>query len=330
MTTRTATDSGTGDPMELYQVFQSSYNKIARTDNPSAPYNYQGPPSPRVLAPLQDVPKPSPVGAEGVRFWTDGPSGGYHEKQLPGYTDYYTPSDQWGGGGGSSPSNYSPYCPPSFHYGGPGYNEFGRGAEGVPGPAHHQGLSSSQNMDDSINILNSHMDFPQSLPGKGSSAMSPCSSSHSPHPRSPDHLIPGGSGGLSGDSRGGSPAAPTVRRGRKRRTEDDLSEDLLPEGRVGKETVRRSANNARERIRIKDINEALKELGRICMTHLKSDKPHTKLGILNVAVDVIINLEQQVRERNLNPKVACLKRREEDKCEDGNVSLYSTVPYTTV
>lgn len=52
------------------------------------------------------------------------------------------------------------------------------------------------------------------------------------------------------------------------------------------------------------------------MSHLKSDKPQTKLGILNVAVDVIINLEQQVRERNLNPKIACLKRREEEKCDD--------------
>ena len=37
----------------------------------------------------------------------------------------------------------------------------------------------------------------------------------------------------------------------------------------------------------------------------------TKLGIMNNAVDVIMTLEQQVRERNLNPKVACLKRREE-------------------
>lgn len=49
------------------------------------------------------------------------------------------------------------------------------------------------------------------------------------------------------------------------------------------------------RIRIRDINEALKELGRMCMAHLKTDKPQTKLGILNMAVEVIMTLEQQVR-----------------------------------
>ena len=90
---------------------------------------------------------------------------------------------------------------------------------------------------------------------------------------------------------------------------------LPPEIKLVREKERRSANNARERIRIRDINEALKELGRICMSHLKSDKPQTKLGILNMAVDVIMGLEQQVRERNLNPKVACLKRREEEKTD---------------
>ncbi|CAG0884952.1 unnamed protein product [Darwinula stevensoni] len=77
-----------------------------------------------------------------------------------------------------------------------------------------------------------------------------------------------------------------------------------------------SVPSARFMIRIRDINEALKELGRMCMTHLKSDKPQTKLGILNMAVEVIMQLEQQVRERNLNPKAACLKRREEEKAEE--------------
>ena len=122
------------------------------------------------------------------------------------------------------------------------------------------------------------------------------------------------------------------------------------------------ANNARERVRVRDINEAFRELGRMCQMHLKSDKAQTKLLILQQAVQVILGLEQQVRgrlpagrprprhapppapapvaplprpllqrslarsregtlshvvlpppERNLNPKAACLKRREEEK-----------------
>ncbi|RVE42682.1 hypothetical protein evm_012670 [Chilo suppressalis] len=93
-------------------------------------------------------------------------------------------------------------------------------------------------------------------------------------------------------------------------------DDLDPDTKAARERERRQANNVRERIRIRDINEALKELGRMCMTHLKSDKPQTKLGILNMAVEVIMTLEQQVRERNLNPKAACLKRREEEKAEE--------------
>ncbi|KAI7795588.1 Tcf4 [Triplophysa rosa] len=90
-------------------------------------------------------------------------------------------------------------------------------------------------------------------------------------------------------------------------------EDLTPEQKLEREKERRMANNARERLRVRDINEAFKELGRMVQIHLKSDKPQTKLLILHQAVAVILSLEQQVRERNLNPKAACLKRREEEK-----------------
>ncbi|XP_054458531.1 transcription factor 3b isoform X2 [Anoplopoma fimbria] len=93
--------------------------------------------------------------------------------------------------------------------------------------------------------------------------------------------------------------------------EDD--EDLPPEVKMEREKERRVANNARERLRVRDINEAFKELGRMVQLHLSHDKPQTKLLILHQAVNVILNLEQQVRERNLNPKAACLKRREEEK-----------------
>ncbi|XP_028402702.1 transcription factor 12-like isoform X2 [Dendronephthya gigantea] len=98
-----------------------------------------------------------------------------------------------------------------------------------------------------------------------------------------------------------------------------LDEDI-EEGHTGgkqvRETERRYANNARERLRVRDINEAFKELGRMCQMHLQSDKPQTKLVVLHQAVSVITSLESQVRERNLNPKAACLKRREEEKVDD--------------
>ncbi|XP_063782233.1 transcription factor 12 isoform X8 [Pseudophryne corroboree] len=108
------------------------------------------------------------------------------------------------------------------------------------------------------------------------------------------------------------------------RTSINEDEDLNPEQKLEREKERRMANNARERLRVRDINEAFKELGRMCQLHLKSEKPQTKLLILHQAVAVILNLEQQVRERNLNPKAACLKRREEEK-----VSAVSAEPQCT-
>ena len=105
----------------------------------------------------------------------------------------------------------------------------------------------------------------------------------------PDHL--GGSGpgsrkrnlsdtGQSSDSP--TPSTTSVsaaRRGKKRKSQDE--EELDPETKVVKENERRSANNAREQIRIRNINKALKELGRICMSHLKSNKPSlNKIGLV--------------------------------------------------
>lgn len=90
-------------------------------------------------------------------------------------------------------------------------------------------------------------------------------------------------------------------------------ENLTAEEKEQRERDRRLANNARERVRVRDINEAFRELGRMCQVHLQSDKAQTKLVILQQAVQVILSLEKQVRERNLNPKAACLKRREDEK-----------------
>lgn len=79
---------------------------------------------------------------------------------------------------------------------------------------------------------------------------------------------------------------------------------------------RRQANNVRERIRVKDINDAFKELGQMCTKHLASDKTSTKLSILHDAVEIITALERSVKARCLNPKTACLRRREEEKNDD--------------
>ncbi|XP_074661184.1 transcription factor 12-like isoform X1 [Tubulanus polymorphus] len=98
------------------------------------------------------------------------------------------------------------------------------------------------------------------------------------------------------------------------RTEPD--EDESPETKAERERLRRQANNARERIRVRDINESFKELGHMVTIHTGSTQPLTKLMILQQAVNIITQLEQQVRERNLNPKAACLKRREEEKSEE--------------
>ncbi|CAB1424359.1 unnamed protein product, partial [Pleuronectes platessa] len=90
-------------------------------------------------------------------------------------------------------------------------------------------------------------------------------------------------------------------------------ENLTAEEKELRERERRHANNTRERVRVRDINGAFRELGRMVQVHMQNDKAQTKLIILHQAVQVIMGLEKQVRERNLNPKAACLKRREEEK-----------------
>lgn len=100
--------------------------------------------------------------------------------------------------------------------------------------------------------------------------------------------------------------------GRGKRKKTDEAPDPLH--RMVKEKERRVSNNSRERMRIRDINDALTELGRVCMSlkpmgKANAEKPQTKLGVLNMAVDVIMQLEKKVRDRNLNPSTVALQHR---------------------
>ncbi|XP_048478120.1 protein daughterless isoform X4 [Plutella xylostella] len=199
------------------------------------------------------------------------------------------------------------------------------------------GARMEERLDDAINVLRNHAEapelYPQDLPLHQHPPVSRLGAglplAHGAEavkmerlalPNTKKRKEPPDSGLDSKPSSSGSADAKGGKRARRYQTScssaDEGDDETDPHAKALREKERRQANNARERIRIRDINEALKELGRMCMTHLKSDKPQTKLGILNMAVEVIMTLEQQVRERNLNPKAACLKRREEEKAEE--------------
>jgi len=347
-----------GDPMDLYHVFQSSYNKITKSECIRAGDGYQNNNVDSIYQPdSRFFPFDTSTGGGGgggpatklekqepgdMRHWSSfGESGhglasstnnisspGVVLPSLSGYPDqslYYqeSPGD-WGYSSTYPSSSFIPSQPNSHHYPPNFTNHHSPSSSSYQQSRHgpHSAVSGqTQNIDEAINILRSHVDFPQHPNIPVSSPPLNCQEDY----QMPDHLG-GGSRKRHMSETGQSSESPTpsttsvtaARRGKKRKSQDE--EEVDPETKVVKENERRSANNARERIRIRDINEALKELGRICMSHLKSDKPQTKLSILNMAVDVIINLEQQVRERNLNPKIACLKRREEEKCDDGLVT----------
>ena len=49
------------------------------------------------------------------------------------------------------------------------------------------------------------------------------------------------------------------------------------------------------RVRVRDINDAFKELGHMVTLHSTSGQPLTKLMVMHEAVNIITGLEQQVR-----------------------------------
>ena len=65
------------------------------------------------------------------------------------------------------------------------------------------------------------------------------------------------------------------------------------------------------RLRVRDINEAFKELGHMVSIHMANGQPLTKLMVLQQAVTVITSLEQQVRGN----------RRRDDRRRDNHATL---------
>ena len=344
------------DPMQLYQKFTESFNKITKSNQSGGPssefsqYSEQaaavGPADFYYGQPFLDPGKDEAAFLPGMvsgqlsaleprQDWHFGPlleqtgygapGGGVNYSAIPNY-DYHQqqpyPAHEQLAFAASASEGRSP--------------DYGQasGLVAYPSPA-----PSSVNIAEVPNILGSHHHTSNiSIPpaaavytptfsrGGGPSSESAKSPSHF-NMTPVDEQQPSSSSCSSSTSslgKGGARGRPRSKKARRSEDAENAEDDSLdPEEKDRKDKDRRWSNNQRERVRIRDINEALKELGRICSSHMKADKPMTKLGIMNNAVDVILNLEQQVRERNLNPRVACLKRREEGDSWQASPSLPS-------
>merc|ERR1719278_52720 len=259
--------------------------------DPAAPtyYNFVG------LDGLGTVPGATewfPGGATGPEQYPAEPTATYLTSSSPNPAGYV---DSWQAPGFSVPT-VEPLQPISYS---PGFPPATQPARYIPVPE----------LDDALNVLQNHAVIPNANPPLVVAHKSSGKRKLEEFKTEVDDCQPSSSGGEDAARA----RQPSRKRSRGRSDEEAQGEEDAATDSKDKErsdSDRRRANNQRERVRIRDINEALKELGRICASHQKSDKPMTKLGILNNAVDVIMTLEQQVRERNLNPKVACLQRQE--------------------
>jgi len=353
------------DPMQLYQKFNESFNKIARPEEngqfqqynhqvnfreTGSPYDAphtsqnlypkndyqngtQSTPSPGLPAathaPPQPLGQPSPLGHQPSPLPAMNPRQDWYghagfplgtEMEPQGYLQ-----NSYGGGfpnyGGIPATNdyQQSYTLQDPLYG--MFNGFGGaprptpaaslGTEQLPqAPTNYLNLNGQPILGDALTSLRTQEanTMEEGIPNTLGAGFAPIAMKRKPE----DFKVEPGDQQPSSSTTSGR-GRPRTKKTKKSGSAEDAMDDSgdLDDDKERKENERRYTNNQRERIRIRDNNEALKELGRICSTHLKSDKPMTKLGIMNHAVELIVSLEQQVRERNLNPKVVCLKRREE-------------------
>eukprot|EP00092_Neocalanus_flemingeri_P000021 GFUD01000021.1.p1 GENE.GFUD01000021.1~~GFUD01000021.1.p1 ORF type:complete len:412 (-),score=84.83 GFUD01000021.1:329-1564(-) len=352
------------DPMQLFQKFNESFNKIARPeengqyqqynhhpvnsretgspyDAPHASQNVyppknqyptatQGTSSPGLPQPSQAL--PPQIGQQNPLPAMNSGHDWYGHSSFPLGTEIepqgYLPNSY----GGGFP-NYGNIAPPpndyqqSYALQDPLYGMFpgfggarpsstaSSSTEQLPqAPTNYLNLNGQPILGDALSLLRTQgaNSMEESYPDSLGSSLAPVAIKRKPE----EFKVEPGDQQPSSSTTSGR-GRPRAKKTKKAGTAEDAMDDSVDsDDKERKENERRYTNNQRERVRIRDNNEALKELGRICSLHMKSDKPMTKLGIMNHAVDLIVSLEQQVRERNLNPKVACLKRREETSAGD--------------
>ena len=316
------------DPLQLYQKFTESFNKITRNSDSSEFVGTVGGgySEDQVGPDMQFAPQYHHDPAKADGFNLAGLQGGQVPVSEQPRLDWYNPSfsgvnDPAHYGNYSSLQNYdyeSQFPVPDLNFGGSKEldNVFGGGQQ----PATSMLYPSPLNPMPPVPAgLDPHAAAAHQ--GAASPAFQQFQVPPTEDPRTPLYptsALEEPSSSISSTNLGkGSRGRPRSKKARKSEDAENADEEMMdPEEKDKKDKERRWSNNQRERVRIRDINDALKELGRICSSHMKADKPMTKLGIMNNAVDVILNLEQQVRERNLNPRLACLKRREEGGASD--------------
>uniref|UniRef100_A0AC35TFJ1 BHLH domain-containing protein n=1 Tax=Rhabditophanes sp. KR3021 TaxID=114890 RepID=A0AC35TFJ1_9BILA len=128
------------------------------------------------------------------------------------------------------------------------------------------------------------------------------------------NVSPTSSGGNTGLRKSSSTAPNSVKASKRQKSEINSEEEDNNSG-DGKDSDRRTANNARERIRVSDINGAYKQLEKVCVSQSDSSaqKTQTKLGILYLARDRIQELEDKIRARNLDPMAAVMVLQQTDR-----------------
>ena len=156
-----AGQSAEGDSIDLYQVFQSSYNKITKNEYSSSGEGEAYPP-PHELYPPDSRFFPFDTRLQGkCEKGEERGAGGWYA-DSPAYTPdsaiyYPNPSgeQEWGGG---YPPHYPPELSPALHY----QAEAGFGSSAGGGAASYaRPPAQIHQLDDAINILKGHVDLTQ-------------------------------------------------------------------------------------------------------------------------------------------------------------------------